>query len=165
MDQSARFALPFLAPGQTQKEWFHNEALQQIDLLLCAAVEGPPQADPPASPQVGQCYAVGSDATGAWTGQDAALAGFTDGGWRILPPVEGMRVLVRTTGEIMLYRNGAWETGVVRAAEIQVGGQVVLSARQPAIPEPSGGAATDAEARAAILAVIGALRAHGLIES
>jgi hypothetical protein len=53
----------------------------------------------------------------------------------------------------------------VRAAEIQVGGQVVLSARQPAIPEPSGGAATDAEARAAILAVIGALRAHGLIES
>jgi hypothetical protein len=41
MDQSARCGLPFLAPGQAQKEWFHNEALQRIDMLLCPVVEGP----------------------------------------------------------------------------------------------------------------------------
>lgn len=42
MDQTARFALPMLVAGQSQKEWFHNEALLRADALLCATVEGPP---------------------------------------------------------------------------------------------------------------------------
>lgn len=53
MDQTPRFALPHLYPGQTQKEWFHNEALQRIDVLLCPAVDGPAMTSPPASPAVG----------------------------------------------------------------------------------------------------------------
>ena len=151
--------------GQTQKEWFHNEALQRIDLLLCAAVEGPPQPDPPASSLIGQCFVAGDSATGAWAGHDGALAGFTEGGWRFVAPAEGMKVTVRTTGETMLYRNGAWESGIVRGLEFRVGGQAVLKARQPAIAEPAGGSTIDAEGRAAISALLGALRAHGLIES
>ena len=82
-----------------------------------------------------------------------------------MAPAEGTRVTVRTTGETMLYRNGAWESGIVRGLEFQVGGQAVLKARQPAIDEPAGGSTIDAEGRAAISSLLGALRAHGLIES
>lgn len=31
---TARLKLPFLVPGQAQKELFHNEALQIIDMLV-----------------------------------------------------------------------------------------------------------------------------------
>src|SRR5688500_11114552 len=102
MDQTARFAIPLLAPGQQQKELFHNEAVQRISLLLCPVVEGSPVANPPANPVIGSCYLVASGATGAWTGQDGALAGFTDGGWRFVAPVEGMRVLNRSNGQYVI---------------------------------------------------------------
>ena len=165
MDQTARFALPFLAPGQAQKEWFVNESLQRIDMLLCAAVEGPPTSDPPADPQPGQCYLVGEAAIGAWAGHEGAIAGFCDGGWRFVEPVEGARVLIRSSGETMLRRNGSWESGIVRGAEFQLGGQRVLAERQPAIAGPAGGTVADVESRAAISAILAVLQAHGLIET
>ncbi len=40
-EETPRFELAFIIPGQAQKELFHNEALTTIDLLLQAAVEGP----------------------------------------------------------------------------------------------------------------------------
>lgn len=55
MDQTARFALPYLAPGQMQKELFHNEALLTIDALLCPVVEGEASAAPPSTPAIGGC--------------------------------------------------------------------------------------------------------------
>ena len=87
MDQTARFALPQLSPGQARKEWFHNEALQRIDALLCPVVEGPPLALPPSGPLPGACYLVAAGASGAWAGQDGALAVFSDGGWRFVTPI------------------------------------------------------------------------------
>ena len=89
-ETSARFALPLIMPGQAQKELFHNEALAAIDAALHAAVEGAPQAAPPAAPVEGQCWLVGPDATGAWTGRDGSLAAWTSGGWRFVTPQPGM---------------------------------------------------------------------------
>lgn len=163
MDQSARFALPFLAPGQNQKEWFHNEALQRVDMLLCPVAEGAPQAAPPPSPALGSCYLVATGGSGAWAGQDGALACFTEAGWKLVAPIEGMRVLDRSTGQMMLRREGAWESGVVRAQQLRISGQVVVGPRQAAIPDPAGGSVVDAECRTALAAVLAALRAHGLI--
>lgn len=164
MDQTARFAIPLLAPGQQQKELFHNEAIQRIELLLCPAVEGPPIANPPASPAVGSCYLVASGATGTWAGQDGALAGFTDGGWRFVAPVEGMRVLDRTSGQFIIRTNGAWESGIARVAEVRIGGQTVLRQRQTAIAEPAGGTVVDDQCRTAVAAILAAMRSHGLID-
>ena len=163
MDQTARFALPFLAPGQVQKEWLHNEGLQRIDMLLCAAVEAPPLNDPPANPVIGQCFLVGDNPTGDWSGQPRAITGFSDGGWRFVAPMEGARVLVRTTGETMVWRNGAWETGIARVREVQVDGQTVLARRQPPIAAPAGGTVVDTESRLTISAILSALQSHGLI--
>ena len=165
MDQTARFALPFLAPGQVQKEWFHNESLQRIDMLLCAAVEAVPQNDPPVSPVAGQCFLVGDSPTGDWAGHLGAIAGFSDGGWRFVTPIEGAQLLVRSTGETMLRRNGSWEAGIVRAREVQVDGLTVLRGQQPPISAPAGGSVVDTESRSAITAILSTLQAHGLIES
>jgi hypothetical protein len=163
MEQTARFALPMLAPGQAQKEWFHNEALQRVDTLLCPVVESAPLAQPPASPAEGQCFIVAAGAAGAWAGHDGALAAFTPGGWRFISPIEGLRVLDRASGEIWLRRGGSWESGIVRAQEIRVAGQTVIRQRQPAISQPSGGTTIDAECRSAVTALLGALQAHGLV--
>jgi hypothetical protein len=165
MDQTVRFAFPFLAPGQIQKEMQVNESLQRIDLLLCALVEGLPINDPPSSPLAGQAYLVGDTPTGDWTGSAGAIAGFTEGGWRFVAPPEGAQIVNRVTGEAMTRRNGVWETGVARVREIQVGGHKVLGEQQPSIAVPSGGSVVDDEARAAITDIIASLQAHGLIDS
>ena len=163
MDQTARFALPFLAPGQTQKELQVNEGLQRIDLLLCALAEGPPANDPPPGPVVGHTYLVADAPNGDWAGNAGAIAGFTNGGWRFIAPPEGVQLLDRTTGQMVIRRGGNWETGVVRAREIQVSGQKVLGERQPPIAVPAGGSTVDVEARDAISEILAALRAHGLV--
>jgi hypothetical protein len=163
MDQSARFGLPFLAPGQVQKEWFHNEALQRIDMLLCPVVEGPAVAAPPPSPTVGACYIVGVAASGAWAGQDGAIATYSDGGWRFVAAIEGAQVLDNASGQILVRRSGAWEAGVVRAQEVRINGQTVVRERQPAVSDPAGGTVIDGQCRAAVVAVLATLRTHGLI--
>jgi len=163
MDQSARFGLTFLSPGQMQKEFYHNEALQRVDMLLCPVVEGPALLSPPDSPVTGSCYLVAAGATGAWFGQDHALACFTSGGWRFVTPLEGMSLVDRTSGQIVARRSGIWETGIMRGQEVQIGGQTVLRNRQAAIANPTGGSVTDAECRSAVGSILSALRAHGLI--
>ena len=153
----------FLSPGQAQKEWLHNEALQRIDMLLCPAVESATLAAPPSSPAVGSCYLVASGATGAWAGQDGSLAAFTDGGWRFVAPVEGTQVLDRSSGESAMFSNGSWETGIVRAQEVRVNGLTILRERQPAVADPAGGSVVDVQCREAVAAILATLRTHGLI--
>ena len=58
MSSTPRLESPLLSPGQAQKEFFHNEALQTLDTLVAAAVEEPPRASPPASPALGVCYII-----------------------------------------------------------------------------------------------------------
>lgn len=163
MDQSARFGLAFLAPGQMQKEFYHNEALQRIDMLLCPIVEGPALSSPPASPAIGSCYLVGAGATGAWLGQEHALACFTDGGWRFVTPLDGMSLVDRASGQLIARRNGLWETGIVRGQEVQIAGQTVLRNRQAAIANPTGGSVLDTECRSTVNSILSAMRIHGLI--
>ena len=132
-------------------------------MLLCPVVEGAPQATPPGNPAIGQCYLVGAGGSGNWSGQDGTIAGFTSGGWRFVEPVEGLMVTVRSSGEPFQWRSGTWEAGIARFQEVRIGGQTVLRGRQPAVPDPVGGSVIDSESRTVLVAVLGALRAHGLI--
>ena len=164
-DASARHCLPYILPGQAQKELYHNEALARIDIAMSAAVEGPPQAAPPTSPQAGQCWIVAaSGASGEWAGKPDMVAGWTGGGWRLVMPQPGLRAWVKTAGLWFHWTGSAWNGGEVAAAAVRIGGQQVVSARQPGVPSPSGGTVIDAEARAAIAALTAALMSHGLIE-
>lgn len=163
MEQTARFQIPFLTAGQVQKELTHNEALERISTLLCPIIEGAPQVDSPASPAIGTCYLVAAGGSGAWLGQDSSIACFTAGGWRFVSPIEGLSVVARTSGETFQWRSGAWEAGIVRCREVRIGGDTLLRERQPGIQNPVNGSVADSECRTALIGVLNALRAHGLI--
>ncbi len=93
-DATARFALPFIAAGQAQKEVFHNEALTRVDVLLQPVVEAVGLDAPPASPATGQCWVVGAAPTGAWAGQAQSIAAWTEGGWRFVAPLVATSAVV-----------------------------------------------------------------------
>jgi hypothetical protein len=163
-EASPRLALPFIVPGQAQKEHFHNQALLLADLLLHACVEGGPDESPPAEPQPGQAWLVASPAAGEWSGRSHCVAGWTESGWRFVAPVEGMSVWKRDAGLWVHWTGSMWSDGEVPAARIMVAGQQVVGGRQPEVPSPSGGTIIDVEARAALSALIVSLRTHGLID-
>jgi hypothetical protein len=158
-----RLALPLLQPGQAQKEMYHNEALARLDLAVQAAVIAAGTNIPPADPEPGDAWIVGSAPSGAWTGQAKALAGWTGAGWRFVAAVEGMRAWVSESDGFALFSGGVWRIGEAYGRLI-VDGEQVVGARGEAIGDPDGGSVIDAEARAAILAILGALREHGLVD-
>lgn len=163
-DKSGRMGLPFILPGQAQKEVWHNEALTLIDASLHPTIEGPPIAVPPVSPTVGQCWIVGEGAAGEWADRGSSLACWTDGGWRFVAPMPGMTAWDRAAGLWRHWDGSSWSSGELPAAGLVIGGQQVVGGRQPAIVSPSGGTIIDVEARAAVDALIAALMSHGLID-
>jgi hypothetical protein len=157
-----RLGLPLLAAGQSQKEVTHNAALTQLDMLMQSAVVAAFVTAPPAAPQPGQCWIVGRGATGAWAGQDDALAQYSGSGWRFRAAFDGLSVWNMAAARPLRFTGGRW-SDALDASALRIGGKQVVGAQQPAIPAPSGGTTPDVQARAAITAVLSALQAHGLI--
>lgn len=151
MVQSARLGLPLLIPGQGQKDMTHNEALQSLDVLVQAVVVSRSVVSPPETVSEGECWLVPEGATGAWTGKEHCIAGWTLGGWRFLPAAEGWYFWV-TDESIGVRRSGA---GWKKAKDIPEAGDPVAS--------PSGGTVQDVEARATIASIIDRLAMLGLI--
>jgi len=163
-DITSRLALPLLEAGQAQKEIYHNEALVRLDLLVQAAAEAMNLNEAPADPDPGQCWILGAAPEGEWSGHASEIAGWTEGGWRFVAPREGMRLWLNDNAGHAVFRDGQWHSGEAHG-RLVVDGQQVVGAQMPQIAEPEGGTVVDAPARAAISAVIVALRAHGLIHS
>ncbi len=163
IDTSIRLKLPLLAAGQAQKETTHNEALALVDILVQPVVIAVAPNAVPSAPQLGQCWIVGSGASGAWAGQDDAIACWTAGGWRFSAPFEGMTTWNTTTGKNIRRSASQWVSGEVNASVYRVDGSQVVGPRQPAINGPSGGAIIDTEARIALASILSVLRVHGLV--
>lgn len=162
MSQTERLKLPYILPGQAQKELFHNEALQALDIVVQPVVQSGQLDEPPASPVAGQAYLVGTDPVGDWSGHADALAAWTLSGWRFVEAFEGMEIASRN-GLKLRFVDGHWEEGKLHASSVFVAGQKVLGERVAAIGEPAGGAVIDQQARATISHLLEALRLHGLI--
>lgn len=141
--QKACAALSTATPaGQSQKEGYVNEITARLDALLHCAIEAQ-QAAPPASPVDGQCWLIATGASGEWSGKTGQIAMRQSGNWLYAQPRDGMRLFNRATGQEVLFKAG-W-----------------LAASRPAAP--SGGTTVDAEARAAITAIIASLTTAGII--
>ena len=158
MNATPRFQLPFILPGQAQKELYHNEALSRIDCALQASVEQGAVTALPSTPALGQSWIVAAPAEGVWTGKEAHIAWWTEGGWRFLMPQPGTCVWNKAGDHWLHYRDGQWSDGELPATKLVVGGLQVVGARQPPVISPSGGTSIDVEARAAIDALIATLR-------
>ncbi|UZK68671.1 DUF2793 domain-containing protein [Sphingomonas sp. S1-29] len=162
-DSTDRLGLPLLHAGQAQKEITHNEAVVLLDIIVAAAVVAVGTQVPPADPAPGECWIVGSGASGAWAGNDGSLAGWTINGWRFAAAREGMRAWSIADASEVVYRGGIWVVGEVTGAALRIDGQQVVGGRQPAIESPVGGETIDLQARVAVESMLAALRAHGLI--
>ncbi len=136
-----RFALPLLFAGQSQKEFYVNEAHALTDTLLHAACEGE-SGSPPVAPGEGEAWIVAAGATGEWAAQDGKLAARQSGNWLFAAPSNGMRVFDRSSGQMLLYRDG-WQRPTAPAA-------------------PSTGSVVDSEARAALADLLAALAQAGI---
>jgi hypothetical protein len=165
MSATPRLGLPHIISGQAGKEITHNEALETIDCLLAGTLAAAPADAPPAEPAVGDTFLVGANGSGPWQGHDNQIAFLTAGGWRFVEPRPGMRLSVAASGLSAEYRGGSWEIGTLRGNSVRVGSAKVIGEQQPPIAEPAGGSTIDTEARAALGAILSALRAHGLIAS
>ena len=139
---SPRLHLPLLFAGQAQKELFVNEAFSITDALLHGAIEGS-ASTPPATPTDGQNWLIGASPVGEWAGHPGAIACRQSGAWIFIQPVDGIKILNRTTGQFMVYR-GVWN-----------------SATTP--NPPTGGATIDSEARATINQIVAALKIAGVL--
>ena len=103
---SPRLSLPFLMPAQAQKHVTHNEALEQLDMLVQLTVVGFEATTPPANPVDGQVWALGAAPLGAWAGQGGRLAVWRAGGWVFVTPAAGWRAALGTT--LRLFDGSAW---------------------------------------------------------
>jgi len=162
-DVTARLGLPFIQPGQAQKELFHNEALALLDGAVHPAAETRGDTVPPVSPVIGQSWIIGASPTGDWNGQAEKLAIWTAGGWRFVGAVEGMQIWLRDAGVFSFWNGSEWRDGELLCDALVIAGQTVVREQQVGVPNVSGGSIIDAEARIAIASILGALRAHGLI--
>ncbi len=137
-----RLGLGLLFSGQSQKEFFVNEAHALVDALLHPAVEGEADAPPP-TPEEGECWLVGDTPTGAWADRAGSVASYQAGSWIFAAPRDGFRLLDRPSGQEIRFLDG-WQ-------------------RPATPPEPTGGTTVDAEARAAIVALIEVLITSGIL--
>ena len=138
-----------LIPGQAQKETSVNEALHLLDVIVAGAVEEAARTDPPATPAVGTSYIVAEQATGEWSAMRVRSQ-------RSLPA--GGNTSRRPMA------SWSWRRRPERRFAMAAGhGSRSVGSRQAPIPDVTGGTTADAESRAAIAAILRALRAHGLI--
>jgi len=107
-DTTPRAGAPLLAAAQAQKHVTHNEALYQLDALLCARFLDRDLSAPPSSPADGDTYLVKATATGAWAGQDGRIAYCADGGWRFYAPFAGLVAYVIDETALVLFDGVAW---------------------------------------------------------
>lgn len=163
MDRTSRWGLPLLFAGQAQKEMFHNEALTLLDALVHGEAESADLSAPPAEAEPGRCWIVAAGGSAAWAGKDGQVAIASEGGWRFVTPRAGLQMRIANRNVPLFHDGAQWRDSQLGEDMLSLGGERVVTTRQAAIDDPTGGAVVDAQARATITAILQALRTHGLI--
>lgn len=140
-----RHQLPMLFAGQTQKEFFINEAFARLDGLCACHVVGE-RNDPPAAPQAGEMWIIGQQPVGAWTGFSGHLALWLENGWRTLEPKPGQRVYDLSQTGSRFHVDGDWSLPVT-------------------VQPVTGGDVIDVQARAALALIVETLVNSTLLSS
>ncbi len=151
-EYSSRFKVPLLVPGQGQKDITHNESIEIMDSLLHALIESRSLQVPPDIPAIGQCWLIPAAASGAWFEHDGGLAFWTAGGWRFVRPAEGYTAWLKAEGRRIRLTEQGWHD------------EPPFEAALGTVVPPSGGLVVDAEARAAISAILLQLAGYGLVD-
>lgn len=109
MSSTPHLALPLIAAAQAQKHVTHNEALASLDALVQLAVKERNRTAPPASPEEGDRFLVGANATGAFADQEGRIALFDLGSWRFFAPRAGWRIYVENEDLLVIFDGTQWQ--------------------------------------------------------
>lgn len=161
MESTVRLGLPLLMAGQAQKDVTHNEALHAIDRLVALAVQSRTRAAPPAVPAAGAAYIV-PPGTGTWPAAPDTLMVWDGHGWVATAAPAGTVAFIIEEAATCVKTASGWSSGWP-AGGLTIGGRAVLAAPPVAVTVPAGGAVIDAEARASIAAIVGALLSQGIV--
>ena len=109
MSQSSpRLNLPLIQGGQAQKHVTHNEAVEQLDLLVQLVVQDFATGTPPGTAAEGQAWVIGDSPTGDWAGRAGQIASWRGGGWLYVLAQTGWRAWGQAEGEIRVYDGANW---------------------------------------------------------
>ncbi len=115
MSLSPHLALSYLVASQAQKELTHNEALNDLDVLVQPVVTSRTLSAPPASPSEGDAYIIGSSATGAWSGHEDDIA-FYFSGWKFKTPENGWQIYITAESAFALFDGSSWNIRTIDAS-------------------------------------------------
>ena len=79
------------------------------------------RTEPPSDPAEGERYIVPAGATGAWSGQEAAVAAFQDGDWSFLRPAQGWLAWIEKSMSLAVFRGGLWQPATLAATPDRLG--------------------------------------------
>lgn len=107
-DQTPLLSLPLIQGSQAQKHVTHNEAIEQLDMVVQLTVEAVDASTPPSGAAEGQAWAVGDGATGAWAGRSGQVAAWRGGGWLFATPQTGWRAWNKSAAATFAFDGAAW---------------------------------------------------------
>lgn len=107
-EETTNLKLPYIMSSQAQKHITHNEALQRLDALVHLVIQSGAN-NPPASPEEGECYAVLSAPTGAWTGKAGRIAFYQDGAWIFIIPRSGWVAWFANAARQRIWTGSGWD--------------------------------------------------------
>lgn len=119
-EQTVNLALPYILSSQAQKHVTHNEALRRLDGIVQLVIQSEISA-PPGSPGEGVCHAVGTAATGTWTGKVGRIALFEDGAWIYLTPRAGWIAWFADVARQKMWTGSAWADLLAQSTIPQLG--------------------------------------------
>ncbi|TBW40979.1 DUF2793 domain-containing protein [Siculibacillus lacustris] len=108
MSTTPRLGLPVIEAAQAQKHVTHNETLRRLDALVQPVVAGRGSGTPPAAPDDGAAWIVGSSPTGAWAGRVGAVAVWDGGAWDFLVPALGWQLWVADEHRAVVWTGTTW---------------------------------------------------------
>lgn len=120
MSTTPDLGIPYVSQQQAQPEVSHNEAILMMSATLIGVISIGDNT-PPASPQDGDNYVIGSAPTGDWSGRANCVAIRSAGGWRFVPDrdsagtiitmgarQEGLKVYNKSTKAYSAWDGTAW---------------------------------------------------------
>lgn len=112
MADTANFGIALIDAAQAQKHVTVNEALLRLDALAAGQVTSV-GATTPAAGIEGEAHVVGQGAGGDWSGHDAEIAIWLNGGWSFVTARAGWQMRDATTGAQHMFDGTSWVAGGV----------------------------------------------------
>lgn len=114
--------LPYLMPAQAQKHVTVNDSLTRLDALVQMRLLGINHLTPPALPEAGALYGIGTGASGAFAGQDGQIARWADNSWQFIAPQDGLLAVDLTAGQLLIWQGSQWQTpALTQLARLGIG--------------------------------------------